>query len=70
MPVEADVEVAFTISVRQQNIAELEKAALAVSTPGHPRYGKHRTVAQIEALTAPAQADVARVTAWLRSHGG
>jgi subtilase family serine protease len=61
--------VSFSVSVKQQNLDTLFEAALAVSTPGNPRYGKFLSIAEIEALTAPAPADVAVIRGWLDSHG-
>ena len=58
----------FAISVQQQNLYQLKANALAVSTPGHPRYGKFMTKQQIDALTAPHEADMKTVTSWLDSN--
>ena len=55
----------FTISVKQQNLDELKRIALAVSTPGNPSYGQHLEQAAIDALTAPDAADMSAVTGWL-----
>jgi hypothetical protein len=60
--------VSFEIHVRQQNLAELRRRALEVSTPSSPSYGHFLKQAEIDALTAPAAADVAAVTGWLAQH--
>ena len=60
--------VSFEIHVRQQNFARLRKIALEVSTPSSPSYGHFLKQAEIDALTAPAAADVAAVTGWLAQH--
>jgi tripeptidyl-peptidase-1 len=59
----------FTLVVRQQNLAELRSQALSVSTPGQPSYGKHLTLQEIEALTAPFAKDIGVVAAFLEHHG-
>jgi len=46
-----------------------ERLAAAVSTPGSSQYGKFLTAAQYRARFAPAQSDVDRTSAWLRSQG-
>ena len=61
-------DVAFTICLKQQNIDELQRAALSVSTPGHPRYGRFLSVDEIDKMTAPSQSDFDAVTTWLRTH--
>ena len=60
--------VSFEIYVWQQNLAELRRRALEVSTPSSPSYGHFLKQAEIAALTAPAVADVAAVTGWLAQH--
>jgi tripeptidyl-peptidase-1 len=39
--------------VRRQNVDVLEKTLFEVSDPASPKYGKHLTKAQVDALTAP-----------------
>ena len=53
------------IQVRRRNIENLHEVALAVSTPGHARYGHYLTKEQVDELTAPAAADVDAVRSWL-----
>ena len=62
-------EVTFTVSVRQSNMEELRRIALAVSTPGDPAYGKYLAQREIDELTAPAPTDLAVVTTWLAKAG-
>ena len=64
-----ETPVSFRISVRQQNMKELHKAALEVSTPGNARYGKYLTIDEISTITHPSPTDFAIVDAWLRSYG-
>lgn len=61
--------VQFTISIRQRNLEKLFATALAVSTPGNPRYGKYLSRSEIDGLTAPSASDVHAVASWLDKHG-
>ena len=54
----------FSVVVTE-DLRELRRIALEVSTPKSPRYGKHLTSAQISALTRPDPSDVAAVRKWL-----
>lgn len=56
----------ITISVSQQNLAELIENALAVSTPGNQNYGKHWDATRIEELTLPKQEDIDVITNWIK----
>ena len=66
--VAASRNVSFVISVKQQNLQTLFDSALAVSTPGNPRYGKHLTPDEIHQLTSPHPDDMAAVINWLADH--
>jgi tripeptidyl-peptidase-1 len=57
--------VSFTFSVKQQNMEELKRVAMEVSTPDHPSYGQFLNTDQIDTMTAPAASDVTTVTKWL-----
>jgi len=46
-----------------------ERLAAAVSTPGSSQYGKFLTAGEYRARFAPAQSEVDRASAWLRSQG-
>lgn len=61
-------EISFTVSLKQRNMPELKRRALAVSTPGDESYGKFMAIEDIDALTAPAPDTFARVRAWLHEH--
>ena len=63
-------EVRFVLSLRQRNLPELRRMALAVSTPSHPQYGKYLAQSQLDALTSPSVADVRAVSDWLRTEQG
>ena len=58
-PSEAALDI--LVQVRRQNMEALKEVALAVSTPGNPKYGYYLSTADVNALTAPADADVAAV---------
>ena len=58
-------EIGFSVALREQNMAELKRIALAVSDPQTPEYGKHRSAAEVAELTAPTAADTATVRSWL-----
>ena len=48
--VDASEPVEFLLSVRQRNLDELERIALAVSTPGNARYGQYLEQHEVDAL--------------------
>ena len=54
----------FSVVVAE-DLRELRRVALDVSTPNSPRYGKHLTSAQLSALARPDPSDVAFVRNWL-----
>jgi tripeptidyl-peptidase-1 len=58
-------EIRFSVALREQNMAELKRIALAVSDPQSPEYGNHRSAAAVAELTAPTAADTATVRSWL-----
>jgi tripeptidyl-peptidase I len=64
----ASAPISLTISLRQQNVDSLKRAALAVSTPGNPEYGKFLTAEEVATLTAPKDVHVQTVGAWLNQH--
>jgi tripeptidyl-peptidase-1 len=55
----------FSIGVKETNGAEVERIALAVSTPGTPQYGQHLTSAHLLEMTEPTATDAAAVRAWI-----
>ena len=48
-----DGSIELTFLLKNQNVAELERQLLAVSTPGNDAYGKHLTNKQVHDLVAP-----------------
>lgn len=61
-------KLALKIGLKQQHAAALEQAVLAVSSPGHPSYGKHLTRDELRSYVAPTEQSVADVTAWLAKY--
>lgn len=61
-------KLALKIGLKQQHAAALEQAVLAVSSPGHPSYGKHLTREELRSYVAPTEQSVADVTAWLAKY--
>ncbi|OAA62327.1 tripeptidyl peptidase SED3 [Cordyceps fumosorosea ARSEF 2679] len=65
----ADQKIDLHIGIKEQNLDELQKRVLEMSTPGHADYGKHMTKDEVEALTSPTKETLQSVTSWLSSHG-
>lgn len=65
----ADQKINMHIGLKEQNLDQLQKRLLEMSTPNHADYGKHMTKAEIDALTAPTKETVESVASWLSSHG-
>ena len=60
----------LTVAVRQENLDELTRVLEKISDPDSEHYGKFLTAAEVDALVAPSEKNVARVAAWLRSAEG
>ncbi|KAF8148291.1 family S53 protease [Crassisporium funariophilum] len=56
------------IALHQTNIAGLEDALMAVSTPGNALYGQHLTKEEVEAFVAPPPDTVSLVNQWLSNN--
>lgn len=69
-PALPDEPIRLRIALKQQldRAVMLDRAALDIATPGHPNYGKHFTRDQLRSLTAPSDASISAVTAWLQKH--
>ena len=65
----ADQVLNLDVVLAGQNTAGLEQAVAAVSTPGSPQYRHYLSTAQYAAEYGPDPAEVARVSATLRSEG-
>ncbi len=67
VPASKNVRARVYLGSRDQ--AGLDKAVLAVSTPGSPNYGKYLSPEQFRAAYGPTPAMIGRVTSWLRDAG-
>merc|ERR1719253_854374 len=61
----AEETVQFVLEAERSNVDHVERVALAVRDPTSPDYGKFRTQAQLDALTAPRPQHVAQIRAFL-----
>lgn len=48
-----DAELEMVVVVKRENLQTLERELYAVSDPASPRYGKHLSKAQVDAITKP-----------------
>ena len=64
-----DHVISLKLALPQHRFDELEDHLLAVSDPGHARYGAHLSKEEVEELVKPAQESVEAVDAWLREMG-
>jgi len=65
----ADHKFEMRVALKQNRIDDLIANLMETSDPSHPKYGKHLTAAEAEALVAPHQDSVDAVDAWLEHHG-
>lgn len=68
LPEPEELEIVIAIHAKERNIAKLKEVALAVSTPGDPKYGQHLTATEVDELTAPLDSDMQTIRSWLRQH--
>ncbi len=68
-PAPADKVLTLAVALAGQNPSGLAQAVAAVSTPGSPDYRHYLTSAQFAAAFGPSTAQVAQVSAVLRSEG-
>ncbi|KAI9768850.1 MAG: vesicle formation at the endoplasmic reticulum [Geoglossum simile] len=62
-------QIQLRIALQQGNTGLFEQALLDVSTPDHPRYGKHLKRDEVHALLRPAENVITSVLGWLdREH--
>lgn len=59
----------FRLELRGAGAIDLEGLVIDLSTPGHPRYGRHIKREEVEDLLRPASAVSDHVLAWLDSKG-
>jgi tripeptidyl-peptidase-1 len=59
----------FRMELRGPGGKNLERLAIDLGTPGHPKYGKHMKREEVEDLLRPASAVSDQVLSWLDSEG-
>ncbi|KAF1935916.1 tripeptidyl-peptidase-like protein [Clathrospora elynae] len=64
-----DRKLHFRIAVRSENRDLFERTLMEVSTPSHPRYGKHLKRAELKDLIKPRAESTATVLSWLEQSG-
>jgi tripeptidyl-peptidase-1 len=64
----SDQNIRLRIALHQNNIAGLEDALMAVSTPGNALYGQHLTQEEVNTFVAPTSDTVSLVNEWLSSN--
>ena len=66
--VDSTTPLKFTIILKDNavGISKLKQIALDVSDPTSPSYGKHLSIAEINALTAPPIKNINTITTWLK----
>ncbi|KAG5643809.1 hypothetical protein DXG03_009632 [Asterophora parasitica] len=57
------------LALKQSRIDDLIANLMKTSDPNHPKYGKHLSISEAEALVAPHPDSVEAVEAWLQHHG-
>lgn len=57
------------IGLHQSRFFELEQHLAEISDPFHPRYGKHLSKEDVEALVAPHSNSTKAVDKWLENYG-
>ncbi|KDR71935.1 hypothetical protein GALMADRAFT_74434 [Galerina marginata CBS 339.88] len=63
-----DQTIKLRVALHQNNIAGLEDALMAVSTPGNQLYGQHLSKEEVEAFVTPTSDTVSLVNQWLSSN--
>ncbi|KAF7983704.1 hypothetical protein HWV62_19635 [Athelia sp. TMB] len=67
-PAPGDHTMSLRIGLKQDKIDELIATLYEVSDPAHSKYGKHLSVEEVNALTAPHPDTLDLVHAWLEHH--
>lgn len=68
-PAPGDHTMSLRIGLKQDKIDELIATLYEVSDPAHSKYGKHLSIEEVNALTAPHPDTLDLVHAWLEHHG-
>ena len=61
------IQLRVAVKHNQSGLRMLENAVLAVSDPSSPRYGRHMSIEQVQALIAPPPSALQTVRDWLQS---
>ncbi|KAI9066614.1 family S53 protease [Trametes sanguinea] len=67
-PASSDTALRLRVALVPNDIAGLEEALYAVSTPSSPRYGQYLSKQEVEHFVAPKADSVAAVNLWLAEH--
>lgn len=67
--VPAIAQLQFRIAVKQEHAFAFEKHVVAISTPGHPKYGQHMSRDQLKAMLRPPAAATDAIMRWLLDEG-
>lgn len=65
----ADHRLELRIGLKQDKFKQLERELYEVSSPSHPRYGKHLASEDIQPLVAPTDDALDQIREWLDDHG-
>jgi len=65
----AALRLRFRIAVRQENAYHFEQTVLDISTPSHPRYGKHLKRDELKAMLRPSADASQSILGWLQAEG-
>lgn len=68
-PALAADKLSLKIGLKQQHAEALEQTVLAISSPGHPDYGKHLSREELRRFVAPSTQATDEVTSWLAGYG-
>jgi tripeptidyl-peptidase-1 len=60
-------EIKLVFALKNQNLVELDRILMAVSTPGNPEYGNFKRPSDMQALIAPTERSIHNVLDWLSS---
>ncbi len=65
----AALHLRFRIAVRQENAYLFEQTVLDISTPSHPKYGKHLKRDELKAMLRPSTQASQSLLGWLEAEG-
>ncbi|KZP30472.1 subtilisin-like protein [Athelia psychrophila] len=68
-PAPEEHRINLRVGLKQDKLEELIASLYEVSEPEHPKYGKHLSVEEVNALVAPHPSTLDLVDSWLTHHG-